>query len=52
MFGFVVTCEKWLFGKCMKITLARAEHKKQYKCPAHITATRELYFVIIILPFL
>lgn len=27
-------CEKWFHGKCMKITPARAEYIKQYKCPA------------------
>ncbi|XP_057504838.1 PHD finger protein ALFIN-LIKE 4-like isoform X3 [Actinidia eriantha] len=26
-------CEKWFHGKCVKITPARAEHIKQYKCP-------------------
>lgn len=28
------TCEKWFHGKCVKITPARAEHIKQYKCPS------------------
>ncbi|KAL6222015.1 hypothetical protein ACLB2K_005407 [Fragaria x ananassa] len=27
-------CEKWFHGKCVKITPARAEHIKHYKCPA------------------
>ncbi|PKU79998.1 PHD finger protein ALFIN-LIKE 5 [Dendrobium catenatum] len=27
-------CEKWFHGKCVRITPARAEHIKQYKCPA------------------
>ncbi|XP_004513461.1 PHD finger protein ALFIN-LIKE 4-like isoform X2 [Cicer arietinum] len=27
-------CEKWYHGKCVKITPARAEHIKHYKCPA------------------
>ncbi|XP_026398773.1 PHD finger protein ALFIN-LIKE 4-like isoform X2 [Papaver somniferum] len=27
-------CEVWFHGKCVKITPARAEHIKQYKCPA------------------
>ncbi|GJU90586.1 PHD finger protein ALFIN-LIKE 4 [Tanacetum coccineum] len=27
-------CEKWFHGQCVKITPARAEHIKQYKCPA------------------
>ncbi|KAL1298342.1 hypothetical protein HN51_042717 [Arachis hypogaea] len=27
-------CEKWFHGKCVKITPARAEHMKQYKCPS------------------
>ncbi|KAK1668845.1 hypothetical protein QYE76_057004 [Lolium multiflorum] len=26
-------CEKWYHGKCVKITPARAEHIKQYRCP-------------------
>ena len=27
------SCERWYHGKCVKITPARAEHIKQYKCP-------------------
>ncbi|KAI5061084.1 hypothetical protein GOP47_0023589 [Adiantum capillus-veneris] len=27
-------CEKWFHGKCVKVTAARAEHIKQYKCPS------------------
>ncbi|KAF1869896.1 hypothetical protein Lal_00017473 [Lupinus albus] len=27
-------CEKWFHGKCVKITPARADHIKQYKCPS------------------
>ncbi|XP_042459097.1 PHD finger protein ALFIN-LIKE 8-like isoform X1 [Zingiber officinale] len=27
-------CEQWFHGKCVKITPARAEHIKQYKCPS------------------
>ena len=27
-------CEKWFHGKCVKITPARAELIKQYKCPS------------------
>lgn len=27
-------CEKWFHGKCVKITPAKAEHMKQYKCPS------------------
>ena len=27
-------CEVWFHGKCVKITSAKAEHIKQYKCPA------------------
>ncbi|EFJ25244.1 hypothetical protein SELMODRAFT_99900 [Selaginella moellendorffii] len=27
-------CEKWFHGKCVKITPARAEHIKKYKCPS------------------
>ncbi|KAM0842452.1 hypothetical protein ACQ4PT_058349 [Festuca glaucescens] len=26
-------CERWYHGKCVKITPARAEHIKHYKCP-------------------
>ncbi|KAI3805697.1 hypothetical protein L1987_28295 [Smallanthus sonchifolius] len=26
-------CEMWFHGKCVKITPAKAEHIKQYKCP-------------------
>lgn len=28
------TCERWFHGKCVKITPARAEHIKHYKCPS------------------
>ena len=27
-------CEQWFHGKCVKITPARAEHIKHYKCPS------------------
>ncbi|XP_047340684.1 PHD finger protein ALFIN-LIKE 4-like [Impatiens glandulifera] len=27
-------CETWFHGKCVKITPTKAEHMKQYKCPA------------------
>ncbi|XP_050215934.1 PHD finger protein ALFIN-LIKE 4-like [Mercurialis annua] len=27
-------CEKWFHGKCVRITPARAEHIKHYKCPS------------------
>lgn len=27
-------CDKWYHGKCVKITPAKAEHIKDYKCPA------------------
>lgn len=27
-------CEIWFHGKCVKITPAKAEHIKQYKCPS------------------
>ncbi|KAK8543182.1 hypothetical protein V6N12_015746 [Hibiscus sabdariffa] len=27
-------CKTWFHGKCVKITPARAEHIKQYKCPS------------------
>ncbi|KAH9620390.1 hypothetical protein KSS87_008912 [Heliosperma pusillum] len=30
-------CEKWFHGKCVKITPAKAEHIKQYKCPGCTT---------------
>nr|XP_043624644.1 PHD finger protein ALFIN-LIKE 4-like [Erigeron canadensis] len=33
-------CEKWFHGLCVKITPARAEHIKQYKCPACTTNKR------------
>ncbi|XP_072991895.1 PHD finger protein ALFIN-LIKE 8-like isoform X1 [Typha latifolia] len=26
-------CERWFHGKCVRITPAKAEHIKQYKCP-------------------
>lgn len=26
-------CERWYHGKCVKVTPAKAEHIKQYKCP-------------------
>ncbi|MCO5553880.1 hypothetical protein L7F22_007406 [Adiantum nelumboides] len=28
------SCERWFHGKCVKVTPARAEHLKQYKCPS------------------
>ncbi|RDX79877.1 PHD finger protein ALFIN-LIKE 1, partial [Mucuna pruriens] len=28
------TCERWFHGKCVKITPAKAESIKQYKCPS------------------
>ncbi|KAJ4889950.1 PHD finger protein ALFIN-LIKE 7 [Raphanus sativus] len=30
-------CEKWFHGKCVKITPAKAEHIKHYKCPTCTT---------------
>ena len=27
-------CEKWFHGKCVRVTPAKAEHIKQYKCPS------------------
>ncbi|KAK8933846.1 PHD finger protein ALFIN-LIKE 6 [Platanthera zijinensis] len=33
-------CERWFHGKCVKITPARAEHIKQYKCPSCISSKR------------
>jgi PHD-finger len=26
-------CERWFHGRCVKVTPAKAEHIKQYKCP-------------------
>jgi hypothetical protein len=31
--GSPVTCERWFHGKCVRITPAKAEHIKHYKCP-------------------
>ncbi|XVF17108.1 hypothetical protein REPUB_Repub10bG0090200 [Reevesia pubescens] len=31
---FCDICERWFHGKCVKITSAKAEHIKQYKCPS------------------
>lgn len=33
-------CEIWFHGKCVKITPARAEHIKQYKCPSCTSSKR------------
>ncbi|KAJ3673067.1 hypothetical protein LUZ60_006441 [Juncus effusus] len=33
-------CEKWFHGKCVKITPAKAQHIKQYKCPACTSTKR------------
>lgn len=33
-------CEVWFHGKCVKITPARAEHIKQYKCPTCSSSKR------------
>lgn len=30
-------CERWYHGKCVKITPAKAESIKQYKCPSCCT---------------
>ncbi|KAG6513683.1 hypothetical protein ZIOFF_024018 [Zingiber officinale] len=30
---FCDTCEKWFHGKCVKVTPAKAEYIKNYKCP-------------------
>ncbi|KAH7372763.1 hypothetical protein KP509_17G019900 [Ceratopteris richardii] len=27
-------CERWFHGKCVKVSAAKAEHLKQYKCPS------------------
>ncbi|KAL5574566.1 hypothetical protein UlMin_016265 [Ulmus minor] len=34
-------CEKWFHGKCVKITPAKAESIKQYKCPSFIKRGRQ-----------
>ncbi|KAL3363386.1 hypothetical protein AABB24_012591 [Solanum stoloniferum] len=31
---FCDMCERWFHGNCVKITPAKAEHIKQYKCPS------------------
>ncbi|CAN8277205.1 unnamed protein product [Cochlearia groenlandica] len=36
-------CENWFHGKCVKITPARAEHIKQYKCPSCSSNKRARY---------
>ncbi|PKA55625.1 PHD finger protein ALFIN-LIKE 5 [Apostasia shenzhenica] len=33
-------CEKWFHGKCVKITPAKAEHIKQYRCPSCSNASK------------
>jgi hypothetical protein len=33
-------CEKWFHGACVKITPAKAEHIKQYKCPSCSTSSK------------
>ena len=33
-------CEKWFHGKCVKITPAKAEHIKHYKCPCCNTSKK------------
>ncbi|XP_078433162.1 PHD finger protein ALFIN-LIKE 3-like [Wolffia australiana] len=33
-------CERWFHGKCVKITPAKAEHIKQYKCPSCTSTKR------------
>ncbi|CAA7395650.1 unnamed protein product [Spirodela intermedia] len=33
-------CERWFHGKCVKITPAKAEHIKQYKCPTCTSSKR------------
>ncbi|GJN02818.1 hypothetical protein PR202_ga20204 [Eleusine coracana subsp. coracana] len=32
--GLVAICEKWFHGECVRITAAKAEYIKQYKCPS------------------
>ncbi|KAF5476271.1 hypothetical protein F2P56_008002 [Juglans regia] len=34
-------CEKWFHGKCVKITPAKAENIKQYKCPSCMKRGRQ-----------
>lgn len=34
-------CEKWYHGKCVKITPAKAESIKQYKCPSCMKRARQ-----------
>ncbi|KAL9687856.1 hypothetical protein QQ045_032264 [Rhodiola kirilowii] len=34
-------CERWYHGKCVKITPAKAESIKQYKCPSCIKRNRQ-----------
>ncbi|XP_076899159.1 PHD finger protein Alfin1-like [Bidens hawaiensis] len=35
-------CERWFHGKCVKITPAKAEHIKHYKCPTCTTKRARL----------
>ncbi|WOL11590.1 PHD finger protein ALFIN-LIKE 3 [Canna indica] len=35
-------CETWFHGKCVKITPAKAEHIKQYKCPSCSSSNKKL----------
>lgn len=35
-------CEKWYHGKCVKITPARAENIKEYKCPPCLSKKRHI----------
>ncbi|XP_022893663.1 PHD finger protein ALFIN-LIKE 1-like, partial [Olea europaea var. sylvestris] len=34
-------CEQWFHGKCVKITPAKAENIKQYKCPSCMKRNRQ-----------
>lgn len=40
-------CEKWFHGKCVKITPARAEHIKQYKCPGCSNKRARAWWLVI-----
>ncbi|KAI3695008.1 hypothetical protein L1987_77996 [Smallanthus sonchifolius] len=35
-------CERWFHGKCVKVTAAKAEHMKHYKCPICTTKRARL----------
>lgn len=35
-------CEKWYHGRCVKITPAKAEHIREYKCPSCLSHKRSI----------